>query len=485
MLAAAALKKQQFNTVFLMEMWERYAFYSFQTLFILFITHEKLPQDKAYSLFGIFTALLWMLPAVGGLLTDHIFGIKRSLLLGGLVFSLGYLILSFANTFEPIIVALSLIAIGNGFFKPMPATMLSKIYNNNAAESKAAFTLYYMSINIAGTAATLIAPLVALYFSYGWAFSFSVFGMLLGLANFIFRRRLFQDIHNAADLKPFSVTLLLKMLLTVLILFVFAEGLLHFLDISFYLTLAISLIVFAYLAALAKAGETASQRFKHYIGILLIVESIAFYVIYNQVFSTFILFAKSNVDLSVFGFKISPGNITILDGIGVLLFSPLIAKLYKSLAKQHIKITIATKFAIGQLFAGISVLVLALVSILFAHQNQLALGWLIVVFFIFTISEILVSALGLSMTALYFPQRIIGFAMGAWFLAAAVGGVLTGKFAQLFVAVPKTATAAQSLHLYIQYFIWLGVISVAIGIIYFIIARIVNRIAAQRSVTLS
>ena len=72
---------------------------------------------KAYMVFGIFSALLWMLPTAGGWLTDRFFGIKRSLVLGGVIFSLGYLILTFSSSFEVVIVALALIALGNGFFQ--------------------------------------------------------------------------------------------------------------------------------------------------------------------------------------------------------------------------------------------------------------------------------------------------------------------------------------------------------------------------------
>ena len=482
MLSAATLKRKQFRTIFFIELWERYAFYGFQALFILFITHEKLPQAKAYMIFGIFSALLWMLPATGGWLADRFFGIKRSLMLGGIIFSLGYLVLTFSESFEVIIIALALIAIGNGFFKSMPAALLSKIYNDNPTESKAAFTLYYMSINIGGLAASAVAPLVALHTSYNIAFFLSAIGMLFGLANFFSRIKWFKDVHNIADAKPFSFRLFVEMLLSTVILLAVSIALLHFLNISFYLTLILGLMVFIYMLALAKTSQTATERFKQYIGILLLIESIAFWILYNQVFSTFILFAKSNVTLSIFSFKLSPGNVVLLDPISIVILGPCIVKLYKTLTKHHIKVTIATKFAIGQVLAGLSVLVLAVVSILFAKQGYVNLGWLIVVFFIYGAGEILVSALGLSMTALYFPQRIISFALGAWFLTSAIGGVLTGKFAQLFATIPKTATAPESLHIYIQYFSWLGWLSIAIGIIYLIIARIVNAMANKRSI---
>ena len=482
MLAAPALKKKQFRTVFFMELWERYAFYGFQTLFMLFITHEKLPQDKAYMVFGIFSALLWMLPTVGGWLSDRFFGIKRSLVLGGIIFSLGYLILTFAQDFEVVIVALALIALGNGFFKPMPASLLSKIYNDNPTESKAAFTLYYMSIQIGGVAASAIAPLIALYVSYGLAFFLSVVGMLLGLSNFLFRIKWFKDIHDHAGTKPFSLRLLGKMLLSVVILLAITIALLHYLDISFYLTLIVGVLVFGYLAILASKSPSHTECFKQYVGIVLFIETIAFYILYNQVFSTFILFAKSNIDLSIFGFKISPGNVVLLDPISIVILGPCIAKLYKTLNKHNIKVTVPTKFAIGQILAGLSVLVLALLCIAFAYQSYLNVSWMIVVFLIYGVGELLVSALGLSMTALYFPQRIISFAMGANILATAIGGVLTGKFAQLFAAIPKNATAAESLHSYIQYFKGLGLISIAIGIVYLVIARIIKNMANKRSI---
>ena len=60
--------------------------------------------------------------------------------------------------------------------------------------------------------AALIAPLIAIHFLWPRLLSFSV-GMLLGLTNFLFRIKWFKDIHNAVDLKPFSLGLFGKMLL--------------------------------------------------------------------------------------------------------------------------------------------------------------------------------------------------------------------------------------------------------------------------------
>jgi POT family proton-dependent oligopeptide transporter len=151
-------RKKQFKTLFFIEIWERYAFYSFQCIFMLYIAHLNFSSQKAYLIFGIFSAILYIAPTLGGRIADQLLGHHRSLIIGALIFSLGYLILSYSNSENSVYIALSIIAIGNGFFKPMPSTMISNIYNKDPAKSKSAFTYYYMAIQIGGFFAMILSP---------------------------------------------------------------------------------------------------------------------------------------------------------------------------------------------------------------------------------------------------------------------------------------------------------------------------------------
>ncbi|WP_299494701.1 peptide MFS transporter [uncultured Shewanella sp.] len=474
-MSTAIANKKKFNTMFFIEMWERFAFYGFQTLFMLFITQQKLPSEEAYMVFGIFTALLYTSPVIGGLLSDRVIGLKRGLLLGSIILILGYFILSISVTMNMIIMALSLIAIGNGFFKPTPSAIVAKIYGQNATQSKVAFTYFYMSINIGSIPALTITPLVALYASYHLAFFLSVLGMIFGLSNYLFKRHIFDDINNEMDKAPFMITKWMIIFGIVVLLIVLFNVILHYVNISFYALLIFSVFIFCYLFLANKSSPSKSVKFKFYVGIILLLESIAFWVIYNQIFSTILMFADQHVNLYLLGLQLSPGNLIIAEGVAIIVLSPIIAKGYAILKRKNMKLTAPFQYAIGQVIAGASMLVLVVAGIFFSYQGKVDLYWVVSALVCFAIGEILISAFALSMVSLYFPKKMNAFCLGVFFLTVAIGGAVAGKLAALFVATSHQLTLEKSLTIYVEYFLWLGLISVGLGLLYLLIAIVIRR----------
>lgn len=255
----------------------------------------------------------------------------------------------------------------------------------------------------------------------------------------------------------------------------FSYILFNFLNMSVYLISLCSIAILINFIITAKKEKSKPSRIKQYVGILLIIMTIPFWIIYNQIFSTFMLFAQQNLNLTVLSVKLEPGNILFFDIIGVLIVSPIIVKLYKSLEKIRINLSIIDKFTIGQICTGASVLTLALACSIFGKSGNISVLWMAPVFILFTIGEVLISALGLAMISLYFPNKVIGYAMGTWFLALAIGGILTGKIASLFIAIPQKITQMESMHMYIKYFLQLGVYALLIGLGYIIISIFIKR----------
>ena len=71
---------------FATEMWERYGFYVVQTLLALYLTRHFNWNDKdIYALVGSFTAMTYVSPVVGGWLADHLLGQKRTIIVGGVI----------------------------------------------------------------------------------------------------------------------------------------------------------------------------------------------------------------------------------------------------------------------------------------------------------------------------------------------------------------------------------------------------------------
>jgi len=174
--------------LFFAEMWERFSYYGMRALLIFYMTKDFLDysDDRAYSVYGAYTALVYMTPFIGGLVADRLLGQRGAVIIGGSLMAAGHLVMTIQNS-TAFFVALALLICGNGFFKPNIGTILGRLYGGPRLSPKrdSAFTIFYMGVNLGAA----IAPLVCVYVgdTYGWHYGFGLatIGMLIGLAIFV------------------------------------------------------------------------------------------------------------------------------------------------------------------------------------------------------------------------------------------------------------------------------------------------------------
>jgi POT family proton-dependent oligopeptide transporter len=104
-------------------------------------------------------------------------------------------------------------------------------------------------------------------------------------------------------------------------------------------------------------------------------------------------------------------------------------------------------------------------------QNKIPFWTLFMVYIIQSIGELCLSPIGLSMVTKLAPRRLVGFAMGGWFLSIANGNNLAGIFASE-VSGETGLTTASALHGYTFGF-WALMIP---GVLLFVIAPLINRL---------
>lgn len=172
--------------LFFAEMWERFSYYGMRALLVLYMLKGFLHygDNDAYRVYGAYTSLVYMTPFIGGLIADKLLGARRAVVLGGLFMAAGHLLMTFQSEF-PFYMALALLIVGNGFFKPNISTIVGSLYPSGSAERDGGFTIFYMGINLGA----MMAPLLCGYIgeTYGWHYGFGLatIGMLVGLAVFI------------------------------------------------------------------------------------------------------------------------------------------------------------------------------------------------------------------------------------------------------------------------------------------------------------
>jgi len=198
--------------LFFAEMWERFGYYLMIAIFMLYLQADNtsdgmggwgMNMKDASSIYGVFIALVFLTPFVGGLLADRKLGYRKSIIIGGLLMGIGYCLVGIHNT-SVFYFALALIIIGNGFFKPNISTLLGNLYDDEKykANKDSGYNIFYMGINIGAFICTFIAA--AMRSNYGWqgAFTSAGVGMFIGIIIFILGNKHYKDVDVLKPTKP-------------------------------------------------------------------------------------------------------------------------------------------------------------------------------------------------------------------------------------------------------------------------------------------
>ena len=194
--------------LFATEMWERFSYYGMRALLMLYmIKYLLLPaqaggvaglagfksvleavfgplalQPLASQIYGFYTGLVYLTPIFGGLLADRLLGQRRTVILGASLMAAGHFLMAFERWF---LLALLVLILGNGCFKPNISTQVGSLYAPGDHRRDRAFSIFYVGINLGA----FLAPLVCgtLGETYGWHYGFAAagVGMTLGLAIYL------------------------------------------------------------------------------------------------------------------------------------------------------------------------------------------------------------------------------------------------------------------------------------------------------------
>lgn len=191
--------------LFFTEMWERFGYYLMLGIFVLYMIDAdkgglSIDDKNADDIFGTFIALTYLTPFLGGFLADRVLGYIKAIFIGGTMMGLGYLSLAFPDVVS-FYVALGLIIVGNGLFKPSISTLLGNLYSTEEYKDfkDAGYSIFYMGINIGAFVCNIIAAFMRNKFGWGAAFASAGIGMFLGLI--VFTAGL-QYIRHANIIKP-------------------------------------------------------------------------------------------------------------------------------------------------------------------------------------------------------------------------------------------------------------------------------------------
>lgn len=210
------------------EMWERFGYYLMLGIFSLYMIDGWNNGGMGFSdgtksdIYGTYLGLVYLTPFIGGLLADRLLGYRRSIILGGLMMASGYFLLSVHST-TSFYIALLLIILGNGFFKPNISTLVGSLYSEDSLKDKkdAGFNIFYMGINIGAFICNFVAAYMRINYGWGAAFAAAGVGMLVGVIIFILGNRHIKSYDVVKPLQDGDMSTMKILGLTVLPMFLF------------------------------------------------------------------------------------------------------------------------------------------------------------------------------------------------------------------------------------------------------------------------
>lgn len=188
--------------LFLTEMWERFSFYLMIGILYLYLVDSQKggmgwDGKKAAGVVGSYLALVYFTPFIGGLIADRLLGMRKTVIIGGVLMAIGHVLLAFPSE-TMLYLALLALVLGNGCFKPNISTLVGNLYEKDSPLRDAGYNIFYMGINLGAFVCNFVAAVVRNKWGWHAAFASAGIGMVIGLIIFIFGQKDFAH----ADINP-------------------------------------------------------------------------------------------------------------------------------------------------------------------------------------------------------------------------------------------------------------------------------------------
>jgi POT family proton-dependent oligopeptide transporter len=373
--------------LFFTELWERYSFYSMMAILTLYM-NEALHFDVAHvgRIYGAYTAGVYFLPLLGGLLADRVFGFTRAIIVGGVLMMAGHVVLG-VESLPFFYSGLVLLACGAGLLKPNVSTLVGNLYRDRPELRDQGFNIFYMGINLGAFISPLTVSWLRLHYGWGPAFMSAAVAMALSLAVFVTFNRYVAEAAvkvEATDAAVENIT-----------------------------------------------PEDARSRVITLLAVFVI--SAVFWVAFYQIFYTFTFWARDNTLTTI-----APEKFEVFEPLSVILLSPVLVGVWMWLQRRNAEPSTPVKMLIGVFLVAGAFGALGYAGWIGGDTGRVSAQWLIWANVAIGLGEIALSPMGLSLVNMIAPPRSRGLLMGGWFASLATGGYLAGYIGGYWEQMPHS-----------------------------------------------
>ncbi|HST42759.1 MAG TPA: peptide MFS transporter [Conexibacter sp.] len=428
-------------TLFMTEMWERFSYYGMRAILVLFLVAPTsdgglgLSLGEATGIYGLYSALVYVAAMPGGWIADRLLGARRTVILGGVVITLGHFTMLAPGT-GGIVAGLVVIVIGTGLLKPNISTMVGALYRTDDPRRDAGFSIFYMGINLGAFIAPLAIGPIGQDVSWRLGFALAGVGMLFGLAQLLLTQKDLGDI----GLRPGAPLAReergrvarrggLALIPVAALLALFLLGAISAVGIEHAITFLIILVPVAWFTFAFRHAADEGERDRLRALLALFCASAVFWMVYDQSGSVISIFTEQDVAPDVLGVSVPSSVYQSLNPLYILLLAPVMAALWVKLGARQPSTPL--KFAIGLGLVALGFVLMVGAAAATGDGGKASPMWLVVVYLVLTVGELALSPVGLSAATKLAPAAAAGSTMAVWFLSVSVGDAIGGELGGL------------------------------------------------------
>ena len=428
--------------LFFTEMWERFSYYGMRALLVLYMTKYLLldptraadvlgynslnaflvnifgpmtVQQMSSQIYGLYTGLVYFTPFFGGMIADKLLGQYRTVYIGGVLMAIGHFLMASEKAF---LLALLFLILGNGCFKPNISTQVGNLYKEGDPRRDAGFTIFYMGINLGAFFSPLVCGTLGQTVGWHYGFGAAGIGMLIGLVIY----------WAGSGLVPKPVVVKTSKV---------EEK-----------------------VPLTKAEWQAVAAL-----VVLCFLNIMFWAVYEQQGNTLQLWADDKTNWTFFGLTVPSTWFQSFNPAMIFMFAPLLNMIWLWQSRKKKEPSSVAKMGIGCLMCGVAYILMIAAAKAVPGAERGSLLWLVGTVFIFTMGELYLSPIGLSLVTKVAPKSILSMMMGVWFLSSFFGNYMTGYIGTFYEAMSKDS-----------YFMMLSVFGFVTGIAFFLLKKPLEKV---------
>jgi POT family proton-dependent oligopeptide transporter len=410
-------------------------------------------QTDAAGIVGAYGGAVYLSTILGAWIADRLLGSERVLFYSAIVIMAGHIALAALPGFVGVAVGLLLVALGSGGLKANATAVVGTLYSEHDPRRDAGFSIFYLGINLGAFFGPLLTGIVQQQWGFHWGFALAAVGMAIGLTQYAFGRKSLPPqasvVANPLQGNRRGIVIGIGIAFVLVIAGLVLTRLITPQNLVTWVIGGTVVAAVSYFVVIISSHRiTSTERSRVYAFIPLFIASVAFWSLYQQQFTVLTIYSDEKLNRNLFGWEMPVPWVQSINPIFIIILSGVFAAIWTKMGDRQPSTPV--KFALGTAIMGVAFLLF--LPFADGGPNSTPLLWIVLILFVFTVAELLLSPVGLSVTTKLAPKLFHTQMVALFFLSVALGTSIAGQLAELYTVVNEAT-----------YFGILGGIAIVLG----------------------